>query len=73
MADIEEIKKKVYETVKTSKKKLKSGDIQKKVSKDLGCDRKEVKEAIKELVDAGELVYTYFGGSFVEIPPEKQG
>jgi len=31
-------------------------------------DRKTPKTAIKELVEEGKLVYTYFGGSFLEIP-----
>ena len=30
------------------------------------------KEAIKSLVNSGKLVYTYFGGSFLEIP-HKEG
>jgi hypothetical protein len=31
-------------------------------------DRKTPKEAIKQLVDGGRLVYTYFGGTYLEIP-----
>jgi hypothetical protein len=35
------------------------------------ADKKLCKEAIKKLVDSGRLVYTYFGGSFLEIPHEE--
>ncbi|MFQ3573544.1 MAG: hypothetical protein SNJ53_02805 [Thermodesulfovibrionales bacterium] len=68
----EEIKKKIYELVEKSmgKKKLKSSDIQKQISTECGCSRDEVKDALKDLVDEGKLIYTYFGGSYVEIPPQ---
>jgi len=68
----EEVKKKIYELVEKSvgKKKLKSSDIQKTISAEAGISRDEVKDALKDLVDAGQLIYTYFGGSFVEIPPK---
>jgi len=32
------------------------------------CDKQTCKSAIKELVNSGRLVYTYFGGSFLELP-----
>jgi hypothetical protein len=68
----EEVKKKIYELVEksTGKKKLKSSDIQKTISAEAGITREEVKGALKDLVDEGKLIYTYFGGSFVEIPPQ---
>lgn len=68
----EEVKKKIYELVEKSigKKKLKSSDIQKTISAEAGITRDEVKDALKDLVDDGKLIYTYFGGSFVEIPPQ---
>ncbi len=71
--DKEEVKQKIYALVEKSvgKKKLKSSDIQKTISAELGITRDEVKEALKDLVDAGTLIYTYFGGSFVEIPPKQ--
>lgn len=68
----EEIKQKIYALVEKSvgKKKLKSSDIQKTISAEAGISRDEVKDALKDLVDEGKLIYTYFGGSFVEIPPK---
>jgi len=68
----EEVKQKIYALVEKSvgRKKLKSSDIQKTVSAEAGVSRDEVKEALKDLVDEGKLIYTYFGGSYVEIPPK---
>ncbi len=69
----EEVKKKIYALIEKSvgKKKLKSSDIQKTISAEAGVTRDEVKAALKDLVDDGTLIYTYFGGSFVEIPPKQ--
>lgn len=69
----EEIEKKIYELVEKSvgKKKLKSHDIQVAISAEAGVTRDEVKAALRVLIDSGKLIYTYFGGSFVEIPPKQ--
>lgn len=51
------------------KKQLKAKDIEKLVLKDHPDQNKnDVKFAIKELIDSGRCVYTYFGGSFIELP-----
>jgi uncharacterized protein with gpF-like domain len=31
-------------------------------------DKKACKAAIKQLIDSGKCVYTYFGGSYIELP-----
>ncbi len=52
-------------------KKFKSMDIVKQMVQqygDSGVDKKMAKTVIKEAVNEGRLVYTYFGGSFVEVP-----
>lgn len=52
-------------------KKWKATDLQKAAIEMFGEDRvdkKLCKEAIKELVNSGQLVYTYFGGSYLEVP-----
>jgi len=69
----EELKQKIYALVEKSvgKKKLKSSDIQKTIAAETGVTRDEVKDALKDLIDEGKLIYTYFGGSFVEIPPKQ--
>ncbi|QWR77870.1 hypothetical protein [Candidatus Magnetomonas plexicatena] len=71
--DKEEVKKLVYKLVEdsTGKKKLKQTDILKKISADHGIEKDEVKAAVRDLVDAGTLIFTYFGGSFIEIPPKE--
>jgi DNA-binding GntR family transcriptional regulator len=68
----EEVRQRIYALVEKSvgKKKLKSSDIQKTISAEAGISRDEVKGALKDLVDEGKLIYTYFGGSFVESPPQ---
>ena len=54
------------------KKQLKAMDLQKAVLKaHPDQDKTMVKFAIKELIDGGRCVYTYFGGSYVEIPHEE--
>lgn len=67
--DAAELQNKIYEYVEKSqgKKKLKAGDIKKAMVAE-GASEADVKAAIRELVDAGKLVYSYFGGSFIEIP-----
>jgi hypothetical protein len=53
------------------KKKFKAGDLIKEMTKKYGedqVDKKLCKLAIRELMDSGRCVYTYFGGSFIEVP-----
>jgi hypothetical protein len=51
-------------------KKLKAMDLIKAMIELFGdeVDKKLCKAAIKELINSGRCVYTYFGGSFIEIP-----
>jgi hypothetical protein len=54
------------------KKNLKAMDIQKAVLKEHpDQDKNEIKFAIKALIDGSRCVYTYFGGSFIEIPHQE--
>jgi hypothetical protein len=52
------------------KKKLKAIDLTKAMMQKFGdeCDKKTCKTAIRTLIDSGKCVYTYFGGSYIEIP-----
>lgn len=76
MKSVEEIAEQMYKLVKDSmgQKKLKPGDLTKAMIQIHGdeVDKKLCKAAIKELVNDGRCVYTYFGGSFIEIP-HKEG
>ena len=51
-------------------KKLKPMDLTKSMMQlyEGEVDKKTCKEAIKKLIDSGRCVYTYFGGSYIEIP-----
>ena len=66
--DAAELQKKVYELVEKNmgKKKLKAGDIKKAMVAE-GATDDDAKAAIRELVDGGKMVYSYFGGSLIEI------
>jgi len=72
----EEVAEAMYKMVKGSmgQKKWKATDLTKAVVELFGdrCDKALAKLAIRELVESGKCVYTYFGGSFIEIP-HKEG
>jgi len=73
MAAVEKVAELMFKLISESAgiKKWKATDLHKACVEVFGDDynkRKEGKEAIKELVNSGRLVYTYFGGSFIEIP-----
>jgi hypothetical protein len=69
---VEEIAEAMFKMVKdaTGMKKLKPTDLIKAMKELYGddVDKKLCKEAIKQLVNSGTCVYTYFGGSFIELP-----
>jgi len=72
----EQIADAMYEMVAEyqGKKKLKAGDLIKAMIQKFGedeVDKKACKAAIRTLMDSGRCVYTYFGGSFIELPPEE--
>ena len=57
------------------KKKFKPSDLTKAMVQKFeaeGCDKKTCKAAIRTLMDSGRCVYTYFGGTFIEVP-HKEG
>ena len=61
----------IFNMVKAAegKKQLKAMDIQKNVLKEHpDQDKNSIKFAIKDLIDGGRCVYTYFGGSYIECP-----
>ncbi len=79
MADqltVEQVADQMYKMVADAQgvKKLKPGDLSKAMMEIHGdkVDKKLCKEAIKTLINSGRCVYTYFGGSFIELP-HKEG
>ena len=72
----EQVADAMFELVKEyqGRKKFKASDLTKTMIQKFGeteCDKKLCKAAIRILMDSGRCVYTYFGGSFIEIPPEE--
>ncbi|MFC1977954.1 hypothetical protein ACFLWS_06810 [Chloroflexota bacterium] len=76
MVSTEEIADTMYKLVEeyTGKKKFKAQDLVKEAIMKYGEDKvskADGKKAMKTLIDSGRCVYTYFGGSFVELPPKE--
>lgn len=73
---VDEIAEAMYNMVKDAagQKKYKAMDLQKAMRELYGkdADKKICKAAIKQLIDSGKCVYTYFGGSYIEMP-RKEG
>ena len=75
MADkvtVEELADSMYKLIEeyTGKRKFKAQDLVKEVMQKYGEDivsKSDGKQAIHLLIDSGRCVYTYFGGSFVEL------
>lgn len=70
---VEEVAEAMFSLVEDAmkvRKKLKPMDLTKAMIQTFGdeVDKKLCKAAIKQLIDSGKCVYTYFGGSYVEIP-----
>jgi hypothetical protein len=56
-------------------RKLKPNDVSKAMIDRFGaerCDKDACKAAIRQLVDSGRCIYTYFGGSYIELPRSEQ-
>jgi len=74
---LEEVKETIYKEVESvqGKKKLKPMDLQKMVYEryqdriEKRACKELVKLGIRELIESGRCVYSYFGGSYVELPP----
>jgi Fe-S-cluster formation regulator IscX/YfhJ len=73
---VQEIAEAMYKMVKEAQgvKKLKATDLTKAMQQLYGddADKQTCKDAIKELMNSGRCVYTYFGGSYIELP-HKEG
>jgi len=73
---VDEIAEAMYKMVAEAQglKKLKPMDLIKGMIQMFGdeVDKKACKEAIKQLINSERCVYTYFGGSFIELP-HKEG
>lgn len=66
----------MYELVKSTygKKNLKAMDLTKAMVEKHGadaCDKNLCKAAIRQLIDSGRCIYSYVGGSYITLPPDK--
>jgi hypothetical protein len=74
---VEEIAEAMFDMVKEAQgvKQLKPMDLTKAMVQlygEEGVDKKMCKDAIKQLINSGRCIYTYFGGSYIELP-HKEG
>ena len=73
---VETVAEAMYEMVEEyhGKKNLKALDLQKAMIKKYGddeVDKKMCKAAIRQLIDSGRCTYSYMGGSYIVLPPDK--
>lgn len=57
------------------KKNLKAIDLTKAVIAKHGegaCDKEDCKKAIRLLIDSGRCIYSYLGGSYIQLPPKQE-
>jgi len=64
----EEVRQKILETLQTAKRKQKPGDLAKAIGEEMGLGKSEVKKVIKDMAKEGQVIFTYYGSSFVELP-----
>ncbi len=56
------------------KKNLKAHDLTKAMIEKHGeqaCSKEDCKKAIRMLIDSGRCIYSYLGGSFIQLPPKE--
>ena len=72
---VDDIANAMFELVKSThgKKNLKPMDLTKAMRDKFGdeCDKKLCKGAIRQLIDSGRCIYSYFGGSYITLPEKK--
>lgn len=72
LVSVQEVADAMYKMVKeaTGLKKLKAMDLTKNIMELYGdrVDKQICKDAIREIIESGKCVYTYFGGSYIELP-----
>ncbi|NOZ20514.1 MAG: hypothetical protein GXP25_05425 [Planctomycetes bacterium] len=64
----EEIQQKVLERLQAAKKRQKPGDLAKSIGEEMGVSKGDVKNIIKNMAKQGQLIFTYYGSSFIELP-----
>jgi len=75
-ATVEQVAEAMFQLVKEThgKKSLKAIDLTKAMNEKFGeaeCSKDLCKQAIRQLMDSGRCIYSYFGGSFITLPPDQ--
>ena len=73
---IEAVAEEMYQMVAeyAGKRNLKPGDLTKALIAKHGeenCSKEDCKKAIRLLIDSGRCVYSYLGGSYIQLPPKQ--
>jgi hypothetical protein len=73
---IESLAEEMYQLVAdcAGKKNLKAGDLVKEMISRHGeaaCTKDDCKKAIRILIDSGRCIYSYLGGSYIQLPPKE--
>jgi hypothetical protein len=74
---VEELAEAMYRMVKEAAgvRKVSATDLPKAMVEHFGaerCSKAACKEALRQLMDSGRCIYTYYGGaSYVELPPQE--
>jgi outer membrane protein assembly factor BamA len=72
---VEQIAEEMYKLIAEceGKKNLKPGDVIKAMQAKFGetCTKDDGKKAIRILIDSERCVYSYLGGSYIQLPPKQ--
>ena len=73
---VETLAEEMYQLVTecAGKKNLKPGDLTKEMIArhgDAACGKDDCKKAIRILIDSGRCIYSYLGGSYIQLPPKE--
>lgn len=73
---IETLAEEMYQLVAdcAGKKNLKAGDLTREMiarHSEATCSKDDCKKAIRILIDSGRCIYSYLGGSYIQLPPKE--
>lgn len=71
---IETLAEEMYQLVAdcAGKRNLKPGDLAKEMIAKHGsaCNKDDCKKALRILTDSGRCIYSYLGGTYIQLPPK---
>ncbi len=73
---VDQVAEAMFSLVKEThgKKSLKAMDLTKAMIEKFGaddCSKELCKQAIRQIIDSGRCIYSYLGGSYITLPPDK--